>query len=135
MKRRVIVESPFTGNIARNIAYARRCVRDAVLRGEAPIAFHLLLTQEGILRDEIPEERATGIAAGQAWFAVADVVAFYIDLGISPGMRAAMDAATATGVVIEIRQLTNKGDRHELGAQHERIGAAGCDRNSRWPLR
>jgi hypothetical protein len=104
--KRVVVETPFAGDLARNIAYARRAVRDAVLRGEAPIASHLLLTQEGILRDEIPEERAIGIAAGQAWFAVADCLCVYIDHGISPGMRAAMNAAAAIGVAIEIRQLT-----------------------------
>jgi hypothetical protein len=104
--KRVVVETPFAGDTARNIAYARRCVRDALLRGEAPIASHLLFPQNGILRDEIPEERAIGIAAGQAWLAVADVVALYVDYGVSPGMRAAMDAAAAAGVAIEIRQLT-----------------------------
>jgi hypothetical protein len=101
--KRIIIESPFAGNIARNVAYARRCVRDAVLRGEAPFASHLLFPQ--VLRDEIPEERAIGIAAGTAWLAVADAVVLYVDHGISPGMRAAMDAAAAIGVTVEIRQL------------------------------
>jgi hypothetical protein len=76
----------------------------------------LLLTQEGILRDEIPEERAIGIAAGQAWFAVADCLCVYVDHGISPGMRAAMDAATNIGMAIEIRQLT--------AAQQQKLGAS-----------
>jgi hypothetical protein len=48
--RRVILESPYAGDIDANVAYARACVRDAVMRGDAPIATHLLLTQPGILR-------------------------------------------------------------------------------------
>ena len=61
---RVILESPFAGDIERNIKYARLCVRDSLLRGESPIASHLLYTQEGILNDEIESERMHGINAG-----------------------------------------------------------------------
>jgi hypothetical protein len=47
-------------------------VRDRIIiAGEAPIASHLLYTQPGVLRDEIPEERRHGIDAGLAWGAVA----------------------------------------------------------------
>lgn len=53
----VIIESPFAGNVRENILYARMAVRDSLLRGEAPIASHLLYTQEGILNDDIKEER------------------------------------------------------------------------------
>ena len=61
---RVILESPYAGDIEKNIEYARKCVRDSLLRGEAPIASHLLYTQEGILYDDIPEERKHGIIPG-----------------------------------------------------------------------
>lgn len=47
MMRRVIVESPYAGEVEANVTYARACVRDCVLRGEAPIASHLLFTQPG----------------------------------------------------------------------------------------
>lgn len=57
--RLVIVESPFAGDVEENIKYARAAVRDCLMRGEAPIASHLLYTQEGILNDDIPEERNT----------------------------------------------------------------------------
>lgn len=43
--RLVILESPYAGNIEKNVAYARACVRDSLSRGEAPIASHLLYTQ------------------------------------------------------------------------------------------
>ena len=55
--RLVIIESPYAGDIEKNVEYARACVRDSLSRGEAPIASHLLYTQPGILKDEIPSER------------------------------------------------------------------------------
>jgi hypothetical protein len=103
--RRVILESPYAGEIERNVAYARRCVRDAVLRGEAPIASHLLFTQPGILDDENPHERTAGINAGLAWTCVADAMVVYTDLGISRGMRAGIAAAKEVGLAIEMRSI------------------------------
>lgn len=90
----VIIESPYAGNAAaieRNVRYARACMADSLNRGEYPIASHLLYTQPGILRDEIPEERELGIRAGHQWAENADLIAFYINLGMSPGMRAAWE--------------------------------------------
>lgn len=55
--RLVIIESPFAGDVEKNTRYARACVRDSLLRGEAPIASHLLYTQGGILNDDVPAER------------------------------------------------------------------------------
>ena len=55
--RRVILESPYAGSVEENVAYARAAVRDSLLRGESPIASHLLYTQPGILRDGVPDER------------------------------------------------------------------------------
>jgi hypothetical protein len=85
---KVIIESPYAGDIEKNMAYARLCLKDSLLRGEAPIASHLLHTQ--VLDDTIPEERAMGIAAGLAWKEVADLHVFYVDLGYSPGMAYAL---------------------------------------------
>jgi hypothetical protein len=85
--RRVILESPYAGEIERNVAYARRCVRDCLQRNEAPIASHLLFTQPGVLRDEVAEERALGISAGLAWLPAAEAMVVYVDHGVSHGMR------------------------------------------------
>lgn len=104
--RRIIIESPFAGDIDANVFYARQCVRDAVLRGEAPIASHLLFTQPGILRDDVPDERKLGIAAGLAWLVHADAMVLYTDRGISPGMQDAMRLAQRTGVPVELRCLS-----------------------------
>jgi hypothetical protein len=103
--RRVIIESPYAGDIEANVAYARQCVRDAVLRGEAPIASHLLFTQPGILRDEVPDERKLGITAGLAWLVHADAMVLYVDRGISSGMQAAMRQAQRSGLQVELRSL------------------------------
>jgi len=104
----VILESPYAGNIIKNIQYARRCVRDSLLRGEAPIASHLLYTQDGILRDDIPEERQLGIDAGLAWKSVAQASVVYADLGITKGMQYGIDQAKKHGLEVEIRYLFNK---------------------------
>ena len=102
---RVILESPYAGEVERNINYARQCVRDSVLRGEAPIASHLLFTQEGILNDEIPEERWLGINAGLAWKEVAEKHIFYIDFGMSKGMEYALLQAKQNDKPIEFRKI------------------------------
>jgi len=103
--RLVVLESPYAGDIETNVAYARACVRDCLLMGEAPIASHLLYTQPGILRDEVPDDRRLGIAAGFAWrrFAAATVV--YGDLGITPGMWEGINHSRALGVPVEFRRL------------------------------
>ena len=104
---RVVVESPYAGNIERNAAYARRCLWDSLKRGEAPIASHLLFP--GFLRDEIPEERALGIEAGLAWVKVADRMVVYVDYGISSGMENAMSRARLHNIPIELREINERG--------------------------
>ena len=101
--RRVILESPYAGDIETNMAYARAALRDSLMRGEAPIASHLLYTQEGVLDDTIPNERRLGIDAGHAWLDVAEAVVFYVNLGMSPGMKAAWQRAQEAGVKCERR--------------------------------
>lgn len=105
----VIIESPYAGAtagvVAANTTYARACVRDSVLRGEAPIASHLLFTQPGILRDDVPAERQLGIDAGLAWRRVAELTAVYTDRGISTGMNYGIAAAEAAGVPVEYRSI------------------------------
>lgn len=101
----VIIESPYAGDVEENTAYARAAMRDSLNRGEAPIASHLLYTQPGILRDELPDERQWGIDAGLAWRAVADLAAFYVDRGWSGGMLAAREVYEREGRKFEIRTI------------------------------
>lgn len=101
----VIIESPYAGDVEANVEYARRCVKDSLSRGEAPIASHILYTQPGILDDNIPEERSWGIDAGLAWRKVADVTVVYIDRGISKGMGYGIKAAEESGIPVEYRNI------------------------------
>ena len=102
---KVIVESPYAGNIEINIEYARKAIRDSLLRGEAPIASHLLYTQSGILQDDVPEERQWGIYAGLAWLGVADKHVFYVDYGYSKGMEYAKQYAIDHDIPTEERKI------------------------------
>jgi hypothetical protein len=101
----VILESPYAGDIERNVRYAKACMRDCLFRGEAPYASHLLYTQDGITDDEIPEERSLGMRAGMAWGAMASKTVVYIDHGVSKGMAWGIEHAKRLGRPVEYRQL------------------------------
>lgn len=87
--KRVLILSPYKGDIDRNVAYARRCMLDSMGRWEAPFASHLLYTQ--ILNDGNPAERALGFQCEAAWSGFAQLLAVYTDMGISPGMKKTME--------------------------------------------
>ena len=116
--KRVILESPFAGkgswrlirfiNRILNRRYARACLRDSLLRGEAPLASHLLYTQKGVLDDNVPRERDMGIGAGLAWYRYANLSAVYVDRGISGGMRMGIERARQESRDIEYRQIRRK---------------------------
>lgn len=101
----VILESPYAGDVERNTAYARRALADALARGEAPIASHLLYTQPGVLDDTDPTQRAQGIEAGLAWAPHAKATVVYTDHGITDGMLAGIDHANAQGRPVEYRLI------------------------------
>lgn len=103
--RRVIVESPYAGDVEANLAYARAACHDCLMRGETPYASHLLLTQPGILDDTITIERTHGINAGHAWMHAAHAVVVYQDRGISKGMEAGIASARVNGLPVEYRSL------------------------------
>ena len=101
--KRVIIESPYAGDVERNTAYARAAMLDSLRRGEAPFLSHLLYTQ--VLDDTVPADRRVGIDAGLAWGGVATLTAVYQDLGVSTGMLEGMSYATLAGRPIVYRTL------------------------------
>ncbi len=103
--RRVILESPYAGDVEANLAYAKRALRDSISRGEAPFASHLLYTQ--VLDDLLPAERQLGIHAGLTWLDQAETMAVYLDLGLSQGMKIGIAAALIAGIPVEYRRLDN----------------------------
>jgi len=108
---KVIIESPYKGDrhngrdLFQNLAYARDCMSNSLSRGESPFLSHLLYTQ--VLDDDIPEERQLGMNSALAWYAVADLCAVYIDLGISDGMASGIEHAKAIGLTVEERTIHN----------------------------
>jgi hypothetical protein len=101
--RRVILESPYAGDVDRNVAYARRALLDSLKRGESPLASHLIYTQ--VLDDLVAEQRTLGLSAGHAWISVAEAMVCYVDHGVSRGMQAAIEAAEHAGIPVERRTI------------------------------
>jgi hypothetical protein len=121
--RLVIIESPLRGRVPswaprwlaplfervdrwRNKRYARACMRDSLMFGEAPYASHLIYDQPGVLDDAEPAQRKIGMDAGFAWGSRGDLCAVYVDLGITDGMRRGMELALQRGLPIEERSLS-----------------------------
>jgi len=116
----VIIESPYRGEVERNKLYLRSCIRDCIMRGESPYAWHRMLTDA--LDDDDPKERMLGIEAGLAWRSVMKptfskhrpdlhignemaVHAFYVDLGWSDGMLYAKKRYDDERLLYEERKL------------------------------
>lgn len=91
--KRVMIESPYSGKTPterkRNGKYLEACMFDSLEKGEAPFASHGLYTQ--YLKDSDPKERKQGMACGRVWAETADIIAFYVDYGVSPGMLDMLD--------------------------------------------
>ena len=106
-RRLVIIESPFAGDVEDNLAYLSAALEDSIRRGEAPFASHGLYPIEagGPLSDDVPEDRKTGIECGLAWSERADAAVFYVDHGMSRGMRAAHEYYKQRGTVVEFRMF------------------------------
>lgn len=101
---RVVLESPYAGDVQLNRLYARACLLDSLMRGEAPIASHLLHPQ--VLDDHDENMRRAGMIAGWAWLPalnrdlhnLSDKHVFYLDLGWSTGMKMAREVASQLGL-------------------------------------
>ena len=104
--RLVVIESPYAGDIETNVEYAKCCVLDCLDRGEAPLASHLLYTQ--VLDDKNVDQRELGLLAGWMWMDAANLVAVYIDRGISPGMKRGIGYAFHVGTPVEFRSLRTR---------------------------
>lgn len=113
--RRVIIESPYAGNVAEHMRYLQRCIRDCLARGESPYASHQMLTEA--LNDVEASERDLGISAGFEWRSSADATVVFTDYGISTGMAAGIRHAEA---VIERNCVLHGSPCH--GIEYRTIG-------------
>lgn len=102
---KVIIESPYAGLVERNVEYANLCLRDSLLRGEYPMASHILYTKA--LDDNNPEERELGIQAGLIWGLEASKTIVYTNYGISSEMLIGIEAAKKANREIVYRKIKN----------------------------
>lgn len=103
MKPFVIIESPYAGEVKRNEAYAKRCMKDSLDRGEVPFVSHLLYTM--VLDDTKPEDRKLGMEAGWELIRHSHFTAVYEDYGLSKGMDEGIARAVKLGHKIERRSI------------------------------
>jgi len=101
--KRVVIESPYAGDVERNTIYAWRCLRWSLDHGEAPFAGHLLYTR--VWDDDNPDQRDAGIRAHIAWIDACDLVVTYVDYGTSSGMQQAVDYARQIGKPVVVRAI------------------------------
>lgn len=106
--KRVVIESPYRAtdvySVAQHMAYLKAAMADSIARRESPIASHHLIPG-GVLDDDSPYERMLGIQCGLVWGELADLIAVYSDLGVSPGMKQAIAHYKNLGKPIEWRTL------------------------------
>ncbi len=119
---RVIIESPYAGNVDRNLRYLRACMHDCLMRGEAPFASHGLYTQPGVLDDDHPDERTKGIQAGFAWREFANLTVVYTDEGTTEGMTRGIRHAGQFGQPVEYRSLGPAWEMHAYDSEALRPG-------------
>ena len=90
----VVIESPLGGDyLLVNYRYAQACMLDSLSRGEAPYLSHLLYPQ--VIDDHDAEGRRVGMAAGEKvsrlLLDASALHVYYLDLGMSRGMKAAQE--------------------------------------------
>ena len=83
--------------------YLQLCIQDCFDRDEAPFSADGFYSRYSDQRIMTHRERA--ISAGLEWSRYADVVAFYIDYGISASMEANMKLYNAHNKKVECRRL------------------------------
>jgi len=141
--RRVVIESPYTADkkkmpteldeagqrawiaaeVEENLRYLRAAMHDCLVhRDESPFASHGLYTQPGVLDDDIPIEREKGIKAGFEWRHASEVSAFYVDRGMSTGMRFGLTDALEKGRAFEYRAFLDGLDQPSYTINFEAIG-------------
>lgn len=115
---RVWIESPYAGDVEKNVAYARQVMAWALQNGYAPMCSHLVYTQPGILDDNIKSERRLGIESGFEWQKATDQLWVATDLGISGGMRQGIKHWLSYCNYVETIKCFSFGGSPELTGSH-----------------
>ena len=97
MNQLVYIASPLSGDVTRNLIFARQACRFAIAKGVTPFAPHLLYPQ--ILDDNDPQERQLGIDLGGRMLALCRALWLCGDR-ISPGMDGERKLAEQLGIPV-----------------------------------
>ncbi len=103
---KVFIVSPYSGDVEANVVYGKECVAHSIKHGETPFAGHLFYTQ--VLNDDDPEQRHRGMEMGREWMVGCEVVAVYVDRGMSRGMVADVEYAIDKEMTLSFRRLENE---------------------------
>jgi len=105
MLKKVAIESPYKGDVERNIEFCQNICKFAVQNGYNPFAMHLFYPQ--FLDDKITQERNLGIQCGLGWTDHANEVWFCLreEDKISQGMLRAIERNTELEKSEKFRKL------------------------------
>jgi hypothetical protein len=120
MRRLLVIESPYAGDVAANVQFCENVCRYAVEQGYAPFASHLLYTR--FLDDTVPAERAEGIECGLAWAGAAPAdIWFCLRPGEQPtrGMKYARHRYIVQGRAFIFKRFTHEGEFIADEERHE----------------
>ena len=103
----ICIESPWAGLGGGEKAkkYLRACIRDVLARDEIPWASHVMLAWTDALMDSDLEQREEGIACNKEMALRTDLIVFYIDYGMSPGMLRIKTFAAMRGLKTTTRTI------------------------------
>lgn len=104
---RVYIASPFRTNSPElrktYLNYLDDCIRDSLLRNEAPYVPHAYLPR--FLADSDGRQRNKALSIGTKFLLICQILAVYKNHGITEGMQGEIDTAKANGIRIEFRSL------------------------------
>lgn len=84
LMKRIMILSPYSGDIERNMRYLQRCIWHVIQERHAPFAPHYIYPS--FMDDTNSLQRDIGIAMGLLWGSVSDELWLFQDYGISDGM-------------------------------------------------
>lgn len=106
-RKLVVIECPYGTEDPsmrdRYALYAKKCLQDSLKRSEAPFAGQLFYSS--ILNYHVQPEKDVGLVSHMSWIAVADLIAVYVDFGLSPSMQMAINVALIKNRRIEYRSI------------------------------
>lgn len=106
-RKTVLLVTPFMAeDLAKGASYARfamRAVQDSLSKNEAPLASHLLFYE--VLNTNNQIERDLGLICQLSWVKDCDLVAVYIDRGMTDAMKKVTAVAQLRNKKIEYRTI------------------------------